>query len=131
MKVVPVSYNKFFTAVKSAKFESTKQVVDSIFQYERLVNYRMRVTKGNDNYWFLSNLLELTLKSHGFYNKIAHSSKSLDAQYLLNIMDEFEAALKSEYYSWDKMKQIHCVRDTIKCINVWIEALNKLKNDEN
>ena len=122
----PVSYYEFFQTAQLVKLESTKQVVDSIFQYQRLVDYRMQLQTGNDNYWFLANLLDLVLSDNKLYKKVLFESKSLNASYLHQVVTDFRDNVVKEYNTPAKIHASHVVRDTIKVCNVWLKALSSM-----
>jgi hypothetical protein len=126
MSITPIRYYQYFQQAKLQKYESTQEVVDSLFRYEALLIYRMSVVRTNDNYWFLCNSLDDVFGNHQLYKKILHTGKMLDATYLLRIVNEFESALYNEYGSKVDRKSTHIVRDTISMIKVWKTALSKL-----
>jgi hypothetical protein len=126
----PVKYYEFFQQSKLQNFESTTQIVDSIMRYESLVNYRMRIS-ANDNYWFLANLLDDTLQLYDFFYIRRIQGKRLGAQYLISILSEFKTAINKEYPTRKDVNRVIIVRDTLKLIDIWLEALTKMSVESN
>ena len=120
------SYYKFFKEAISKNYESTADVVDSLLQFEKLVNYRFKVTKGNDNYWFISNLLDLILRDMNFYKMVVTQRKKVSKVYLLDILNQFKDSILSEYTTQAEKMSARIVCDTLKFLNKLISALNEL-----
>jgi len=123
MKVSPVRYFEFFQQVKVQKFESTRQVIDSIFRYEKLVNYRMTLQKDGGDYWFFANLVDDTLSKHSIYRRILFFGKDIEAKYLLLVLDDLETAITDNYIKQVVKPLPIVVRDTLVTIKIWQKAL--------
>lgn len=125
MAIKVIGYNKYFQQSKLQKYESTRDVVDSLLQYERLVNYRFYINKNNPHYWFLSNTLDDVFSDERFYKKLFQQGRNLSSDYLIKLITEIKMRVLTEYN--EQVEQIRVVRDTIKLLNRWICALNKIK----
>lgn len=125
MSIKVIGYNKYFQQSKLQKYESTRDVVDSLLQYDRLVNYRFYINKNNPHYWFLVNTLDALFSEARFHKKLIHDGRYLPSDYLVKLLTEFRMHVLTEYN--EQVEHIRVIRDTIKLVNRWICALNKIK----
>jgi hypothetical protein len=135
-KITPIGYFEFFHAAKSAKYESTKQVVDSFFQYSRLLNYRLSVSRSNDDYWNIVNELDNTMKQYKLLKTVIADGRSVNAWYLATILLDFKTRLDILYRDYGYSSQWKCghkpiiARDSFSLITIWLNALTNIRNNE-
>lgn len=121
----PVRYYAFFSQAKYADYKSTREVVDFVLKYEALANYRMTLSS-NDNYWFMANALDLVQQQYGFYKKLYKDGKDLPVAGLRAMLDEFKQAINNNYPTPDAVNKSIIVRDTLKLLDIWLNALLKI-----
>ena len=133
MKVLPtqapptIKYKEYFLQAKVQKYESTRHVVDSLLRYDRLLNYRFYVTKGNNvHYWFLLNQLDMILRELNFYKYLSNNGRELAASYLYKVLSDFRRSITIEYPA--KSAKPWIVKDTLQVIKVWMKALSNIMN---
>lgn len=133
MKVLPtqappvIRYKDYFSQAKLQEYVSTRHVVDSLLRYERLLNYRFYVTKGNNvHYWFLLNLVDVTLRDSNFYKYLFNDGRELEATYLYNVLSDFRRSITIEYPA--KSAKPWIVKDTLQVVKVWMKALSNIRN---
>lgn len=120
-----VKYKEYFELAKGHKYESTRHVVDSLLRYERLLNYRFYVTKGNNpHYSLLLKLLDVTLSDSRFYKHLFNEGRELNPRYLYHVLYDFRRGITIKYPA--KAAKPWIVKDTLQLIKVWMKALYTL-----
>lgn len=117
-----VKYYNYFKKALHQEYATTKDVLDSIKEYDRLVTYRLVVTKGNDNYWFMCNALDFILFTDELYKMIVRS-RIVSASMLLDKVRQLETFVKTEYSTKELIRSSGLIKDTLKLIKVWQKAL--------
>jgi hypothetical protein len=124
MKVI--KYYDFFNEARNMKYVSTRQIVDQLLKYEELVNYRMHVVKEtrSSDYWFLTNVLDMTLLDTRFYKKLYKTGKELEPKYLSEVLIQLKGNILEEFSTIESIEESRCVSDTLQLIKVWLKVLD-------
>ena len=124
-----IKYYAYFEEARDLKYDTVQDVTNSIIRYNKLVNYRLFVTKGNNNYLFICNALDATIFTTDFCKKLM-SHIPISADCLIRKLDQFESIIRAKYSTKALIRSTGIIKDTLQLIRLWkVNLLNQSFKD--